>query len=152
MNQDHTENPDASGSASREAQDVEVLDLNSTKFTLPRKPTKGNSRIPTPQSPPLVNSRCLLRSLPIGQGNTSHHPLHEPFSKVSCYSGSSNRSRVEGASSSHASQRKQGRAGAAASEKGFPCSPPTHPLLPEEWLEFLRAGDKGRGSDKQSEA
>lgn len=59
---------------------------------------------------------------------------------------------MEGASSSHASQRKQGRAGAAASEKGFPRSPPTHPLLPEEWLEFLRAGDKGRGSDKQSEA
>lgn len=75
MNQEHTEKPDASGSASREAQDVEVLDLNSTKFTLPRKPTKGNSCIPTPQSPPLVNSRCLLRSLPIGQGNTSHHPV-----------------------------------------------------------------------------
>lgn len=35
--------------------------------------------------------------------------------------------------------------------KVFPV-PPTHPLLPEEWLEFLRAGDKGRGSDKQSEA
>lgn len=35
--------------------------------------------------------------------------------------------------------------------KVFPVAP-THPLLPEEWLEFLRAGDKGRGSDKQSEA
>lgn len=59
--------------------DVEAFDLNNTKFTLPRKPTKGNSRIPTPQSPLLVNSRCLLRSLPIGQGNTSHQSPSQTF-------------------------------------------------------------------------